>query len=286
MQKERRVDADSHLLRLSEMNDYEVADKDPDVRGWRVFSAEGVKFGKVNELIVDPDEMKVRYLDIEVDKGVEGVTDDRHLLVPVGVASIDEKDDKVFIRTVQTVSLLKTPPYKGGVVTRDYEDELRQSYFQEKTRSSDDEDYYNSEYFDDEKFYAPRRNRKVIPDTIDSERDNKIFTLSATTLIGDRVVNRAGEDLGKIEELMIDISEGRIAYAVLSFGGFLKIGEKYFAIPWEALELNKNERKFLLDVSEEKLENAPGFDKDNWPQSPDRAFQSDVYDYYGYKHYW
>lgn len=293
MQKERRIDIESQLSRLSDMNDYEVSDRDPDVRGWKVYSAEGIKFGKVEELIVDPEAMKVRYLDIEVDEGVEGVTDERHLLIPIGVASLDEKEDKVFIRTVQTVSLLKTPPYKGGVVTREYEDEVRQSYFQGKDKSSEDENYYSSEYYNDENFYAPRRKRNFSSDSDDQKNIDRSFALtdrsfaiSASTLMGDRVVNRSGEDLGKIEEIMIDVNKGRIAYAVLSFGGFLKIGEKLFAVPWETLRLNTEEKKFFLDVSEDKLKNAPGFDKDNWPQTPDRSFQSDIYDYYGYKYYW
>jgi len=71
---------------------------------------------------------------------------------------------------------------------------------------------------------------------------------SAGVLIGDRVRNRAAEELGTIEEIMVDVSSGRIAYAVLSFGGFLGIGDKLFAIPWKSLELNTAEREFILDV--------------------------------------
>ena len=59
--------------------------------------------------------------------------------------------------------------------------------------------------------------------------------LSATAVIGDSVVNRAGESLGKIEELMLDLEKGRVAYAILSFGGFMGMGEKLFAVPFEAL---------------------------------------------------
>ena len=67
-----------------------------------------------------------------------------------------------------------------------------------------------------------------------ADRNDPDF-LSASTLKGDKVVNRAGEDLGKIEELMIDLRDGRIAFAVLSFGGFLGMGDKLFAIPWQAI---------------------------------------------------
>jgi sporulation protein YlmC with PRC-barrel domain len=110
--------------------------------------------------------------------------------------------------------------------------------------------------------------------------------LSASTLEGDQVRNSAGEDLGKLEDIMIDVSTGRVAYAVLSFGGFLGIGNKLFAIPWEALKLDEENHEFVLDMDRNRLENAPGFDKDNWPDMADRDFGSNIYNYYGYRPYW
>src|SRR5512134_2067950 len=96
--------------------------------------------------------------------------------------------------------------------------------------------------------------------------------LSASTVTNDAVVNRRGEDLGKIEDVMLDVDDGRVAYAVVSFGGFLGIGEKLFAVPWNALQLDADNHRFILDVPREKLENAPGFDKSNWPDFADRSF--------------
>src|SRR5215469_12265599 len=81
------------------------------------------------------------------------------------------------------------------------------------------------------------------------------------TVIGSKVVNRQNENLGKIEDVVIDADAGRIAYAVLSFGGFLNMGDKYFAIPWEALRFSLSDKYALLDVEKRLLENAPGFDK-------------------------
>ena len=110
--------------------------------------------------------------------------------------------------------------------------------------------------------------------------------LSASTLAGDTVRNTKGEDLGKIEELMIDVDRGRIAYAVLSFGGFLGMGDKLFAIPWEALTIDFDEHEFVLDVDKDLLKNAPGFDKNHWPRMADRQWAQGIYDYYGHRPYW
>ena len=110
--------------------------------------------------------------------------------------------------------------------------------------------------------------------------------MDANTLIGDSVVNDSGENLGKIEAIMLDVSAGKIAYAVLSFGGFLGMGDKLFAVPLEAMKLSPEEKRFILDVDKERLKQAPGFDKNNWPEASDRAFGTKVYNYYGYEPRW
>jgi sporulation protein YlmC with PRC-barrel domain len=110
--------------------------------------------------------------------------------------------------------------------------------------------------------------------------------LAASTLAGDQVQNSAGEDLGKVDEIMIDIPAGKIAYAVLSFGGFLGMGNKLFAVPWRALRLDEDKKHFILDVDKKKLENAPGFDKDNWPDMADTSWGTRIFSYYGAAPYW
>jgi len=110
--------------------------------------------------------------------------------------------------------------------------------------------------------------------------------LSAATLAGDSVRNAAGEDLGKIDEIMIDIPSGRVAYAVLSFGGFLGMGDKLFAVPWSALKVDEDENCFILNVDRRTIEQAPGFDKDNWPDMSDTAFGTEISAYYKVDPYW
>ena len=110
--------------------------------------------------------------------------------------------------------------------------------------------------------------------------------LSARTLAGDKVFNLAEEHLGKIEDFMLDLESGRIAYAVLSFGGVLGIGDKLFAVPPEALMLDERKQCFVLDVDKAMLKDAPGFERNSWPDFADPTFSARVYSYYGHKPYW
>lgn len=110
--------------------------------------------------------------------------------------------------------------------------------------------------------------------------------MAADTLQGDKVVNRQGESLGEIEHIMLDVPTGRIAYAVLSFGGIMGIGDKLFAIPWSALTLDADRHCFILDMDQDRLRNAPGFDKDHWPSMADRTWGEQVYAYYNLRPYW
>lgn len=109
--------------------------------------------------------------------------------------------------------------------------------------------------------------------------------LSATSITGTKVKNNRNEDIGKIQDLMINLEEGNIEYAVLSFGGFLGMGDKYFAVPMQALRFTRKDDDHIIkmDVTKEKLENAPGFDKDNWPMAAKSEFVDNVYKHYGYE---
>lgn len=129
------------------------------------------------------------------------------------------------------------------------------------------------------------------------ERDNygmyKVSTISgpgpalmgADTLIGNDVYNTEDEDLGDIKEIMLDVRSGRISYAVLSFGGFLGMGEKLFAVPWDALTLDTVNKRFTLNVKKDRLESAPGFDSDKWPDMSDQTWAKNIHTYYGTKPY-
>jgi sporulation protein YlmC with PRC-barrel domain len=109
----------------------------------------------------------------------------------------------------------------------------------------------------------------------------------ASKIIGEMVVNRQSENVGKIIELVIDAKKNRILYAVLSFGGFMGVGNKLFAMPWEAFEFSATENKLILNVDKEKLKTAPGFEKgDNWPDFENTIWGESIYNYYDYTPPW
>jgi len=105
--------------------------------------------------------------------------------------------------------------------------------------------------------------------------------MGADTLVGNDVYNPKDEDLGDIKEIMLDMRSGRVAYAVLSFGGFLGMGEKLFAVPWKALILDTENKRFVLNVEKDRLKDAPGFDKDHWPNMSDQSWAKEIHSYYG-----
>ena len=106
-----------------------------------------------------------------------------------------------------------------------------------------------------------------------------VHVLTATSIIGDKVENKEGENIGKIKDIMLNTNTGQVQYFIIEFGGFMGFGEKLFAVPFSALKLNTREHDFILDVEKEFLETAPGFDKDHWPETNGHYF--DVNSYWG-----
>ena len=109
--------------------------------------------------------------------------------------------------------------------------------------------------------------------------------MGADTLVGNDVYNDKAEDLGEIKEIMLDMRSGKVGYAVLSFGGFLGMGEKLFAVPWSALKLDTKNKRFVLNVEKDRLKHAPGFNKDKWPNMADQSWAKEIHAYYGTKPY-
>jgi sporulation protein YlmC with PRC-barrel domain len=110
--------------------------------------------------------------------------------------------------------------------------------------------------------------------------------MAAATLDGNKVISADGEDVGKISDIMLDVRNGRIAYAVLSEGGFLGMGSTLHAIPWTALTLDTSEKCFRVDIAAQRIKDDSGFDKDHWPSMADTTWGAGVHQYYNRRPYW
>jgi sporulation protein YlmC with PRC-barrel domain len=112
----------------------------------------------------------------------------------------------------------------------------------------------------------------------------------ASKLMGTAVENPQGEHLGTIKDVVLDLATGRSAYVILGFGGFLGRHEKYCAIPWTALMPKAGTKaavdRFVLNIDKDELKNAPGFDRNTWPDMDDHQWGAQVHAYYGLPPYW
>lgn len=133
---------------------------------------------------------------------------------------------------------------------------------------------------------AEQRGARIVGDAASEHGGPGPRLMTADTLIGDQVINHQGDVLGEIEDIMLDVGSGRVAYAVMAAGGFLGVGEKLFALPWSALTLDTTRKCFVLDADKERIKNAPGFDKDHWPSQADRQWQEQLHSYYQARPYW
>src|SRR5208283_5824449 len=114
----------------------------------------------------------------------------------------------------------------------------------------------------------------------------KPSVLAASALKGSRVGNFAGEDLGKVDDLVVDVATGRLGYVVVSVGGFLGIGDKLFAVPWELFTVRAGDHEFLLDIEKQMLMDAPGFERSKWPDMSDDAWAATIHSHFAQKPYW
>ena len=125
----------------------------------------------------------------------------------------------------------------------------------------------------------------INPDAPETNRplDKNIFLdrLKAKDIIGYDIRNPEGKDLGKVDNLMVNLRTGEVEYVVVEFGAFLGVGGKLFAIPFKELRPDDEHKRFILDRDKEYLKNSPGFDKMHWPDTNDHSYFDNVSLYYG-----
>jgi sporulation protein YlmC with PRC-barrel domain len=116
------------VVPLDELDDFQVAEGDPDVRGWEVIASDGRKIGEVDELLVDVQAMKVRYLDVDLSReivaGARG--EDRHVLIPIGYARLEAEESRVRIENLVSDQISALPSYERGGMKLGYEEEIRE----------------------------------------------------------------------------------------------------------------------------------------------------------------
>lgn len=110
--------------------------------------------------------------------------------------------------------------------------------------------------------------------------------IGADKVEGTKVYNPNGDHLGEIHEVMIDKVSGNVAYAVMSFGGFLGLGQKYHPLPWSALKYDTNAEGYVINLSRDQLESGPAYGTEDMPHWGDRDYEKRLHDYYGLPPYW
>ena len=144
---------------LTELDDYEVADRDPDVRGWGVYSADGLELGEVEELLVDPTAKKVRYLAVDLRSDKDNIAARRKVVVPVGAARLRVDSDEVVLDTMKSSEVATLPAYRPEAFDDAYESDVRTRFgYRALTAPTPDRaTWYDHELYDDGRFYGSRR---------------------------------------------------------------------------------------------------------------------------------
>ena len=176
-----KTDDGVRIAPLSELDDFEVAEGYPDIRGWRVASADGEEVGKVHDLLIDVDQMRTRYLDVRLTKQLAASPGDRDVLIPVGTAQVVEGKDVVRVPlTAERVGLL--PLYERGRLTRTYELEVRRHFSLGEAAAAAatgavagaaTRGFYDDDGYDDRRFFGKRRtraNEEIAARRVDAER--------------------------------------------------------------------------------------------------------------------
>ncbi len=239
--------------------------------GMQVKNAKGEKIGEVDDLVVDKGEGVVAYGILSFG-GFLGIGE-KLFAIPYG--NLKRSGDDAVVVDLTKEQLENAPSFP-----KDAWPKFDRTYG-ERVHAH----YKSTPYWQSDK--TPTEAKALGKDALDAEHLRDHGMCRATLAIGMDVEDTAGKNLGAVDDLVIDDANGRIVYAVLSFGGFLGVGDKLFAIPWHALKPSARDLdKLILDVPKEKLKEAPGFDKKSWPDLADRRWGLDIHKYYGQEPYW
>jgi sporulation protein YlmC with PRC-barrel domain len=234
-----------------------------------VRNAKGEKIGEIEDLVIDRDEGVVAYGVLSFG-GFLGIGE-KYFAIPF--QSIKRSDDDKFVVLDVSKDQLEHAPNFTGDAWPDFD----------RKYGTTVHDYYKAKPYWNTTADASR----IDKDALDKDKLRARGMVRASKMIGMNIQDPSDKKLGDVDDVVVDDTSGRVAYVVLSFGGFLGMGDKLFAIPWHALRPDfKNADKMVLDVPKDKLQAAPGFDKKNWPNMADRTWGEEVHKYYGQRPYW
>jgi len=249
--------------------------------GKDVYNHDGKKIGDVKDVVLDGGTNRVSYVVVSYG-GIAGIGDKLFAVPWRALEARSIEPDKTFLNVSEDT--LKNAPgfdekHWPDMASKPFRDEIDR-YYGHDAKSDMKHDMNNMKHdmndanVDMHKPIVNADNGKV--DT----KDGLLWVRRASAVIGADVRSPANENLGSIEDLVVNAKTGQIQYAVLSFGGVLGIGDKLFAIPINSLQAKADDEKFVLDVTKDRLKNAPGFNKKNWPDFADASFRTSVDDYY------
>lgn len=239
--------------------------------GQDVYNKDGKKIGDVKDVVFDGMENRISYMVVSYG-GVMGLGD-KYFALPYGAfESRSVEPDKLFIN-ISDETLKNAPGFDKSNWPNMADPVLRA--------------LIDAHYSTVDHKAADDANRPATPVDKNAAAMNAgpvkkglPWARRASAVIGADVRNPANENLGDIEDLVINTHTGVVQYAVLSFGGVMGLGDKLFAIPIASLQTKADDDKFVLDVPKDRLKAAPGFNKDNWPDFADAQFRSNVEQYY------
>ncbi len=254
--------------------------KASDLIGYSVKNPSGDDWGKVSDALVVLKTGEVRYV-IMSGGGLLGVIGNKSIPVPWNALKLDALNDMLVVDR-QMPGLQGVPAFANDAwpdFTDQNWDEKIQAYWQ--TLVNQAQNPANTPVTSTSPVTVPA----VVSPTASMTTTGEMTATSQMTATGNqqqmqvkapyvarlsnlmdfKVKNRQGEDLGSIEDMVISWNDGSIKYVVLSFGGILGVGDKWFAVPWNQLTLDALGQTYVIDVNKETLQNAPGFDKNNWP---------------------
>lgn len=247
---------------------YDTVLRSSSIIGMKVKNAQGQDLGKINDLVIGLGSGRIRYAALSFG-GFAGLGD-KLFAVPFRSLQLHYgEEDKYFVLNVPIETLKNAEGFDQDnwpdTANPQWAAGIDKHYGVERGRRQ------------------PQTEASTATDPTARPRNVQDVAYRASTIEGMDVQNAAGEDLGDIHELVIDMRRGDVRYAALSFGTTLGFGGKLFAIPWNKLTLKQqdSDRFFVLNVSEETLKNAPGFNEDNWPDTATEQWQRDIDKYYG-----